>query len=154
MRSGDVFPLSAAIMMALMLAPSIAIAHHSFAPHFDSTRRVNISGTVKEFDARNPHSYLHIATGNYSAGVLEQYVEQRGQPTKGLLHSASLTTIERLHIDAARQRLIVDVDVTDPEFYKQPLTPMTMEYSPSDLKIAPFKCAREGLTGMIRNAPK
>jgi hypothetical protein len=94
---------------------------------------------------------LVIETGNYSAGVLEQYVEQRGQPTKGLLHSASLTTVERLHVDPARQRLIVDVDITDPEFFKQPLARETMEYSPSDLKILPFKCSREGLTGTIRN---
>ena len=356
MRSGNEFPVSVAIMTALIIAASSATAHHSFSPHFDTSRRVNISGTVKEYDARNPHSYLHInavdengrtreyvceshgvtqltrigitpqlfktgtkltvtgpvsrhspymcffeiiewadgrtmnvngpggsqqtpppsklsprqdiygtwllapsrnrsaggqppamrlltpagekavasydpfkddpvfrcdpvavqrvwqapstpleivrdgadvvlhhewmdvrrvihmnmkthpkdgprsslghsigrwevgtlviETGNYSAGVLEQYVEQRGQPTRGLLHSAALTTIERLHIDAERQRLIVEVDVTDPEFFKQPLARMTMEYSPSDLKIAPFKCAREGLTGIIRNAPK
>jgi hypothetical protein len=355
MRSRSEFPVSAAIMAALMLAASNATAHHSFSPHFDTSRRVNISGTVKAYEARNPHSYLHInavdengltreyvceshgvtqltrigitpqlfksgtkltvngpisrhspymcffeiiewadgrtmnvngpggsqrtplpaklaqrqdifgtwllapsrnrgaggqppmqlltpagekavasydpfkddpvfrcdpvavqrvwqapstpleiirdgadvilrhewmdvrrvihmnmkthpkggprsslghsighwegdtlviETGNYSAGVLEQYVERRGQPTKGLLHSASLTTIERLHVDTAGQRLIVDVDVTDPEFFKQPLPRMTMEYSPSDLKIASFKCAREGLTGTIRNAPK
>jgi hypothetical protein len=62
--------------------------------------------------------------------------------------------MERIHVDAARQRLIVDLDVTDPEFFKQPLSRMTMEYSPSDLKVMPFKCAREGLTGMIRNGAK
>jgi hypothetical protein len=97
---------------------------------------------------------LVIETASYSAGVLEQYVEQRGQPTKGLLNSAALTTIERLHVDSARQRLVVEVDVTDPEFFKQPLAPEVMEYSPSDLKLAPFKCAREGLTGTIRNGAK
>jgi hypothetical protein len=93
-------------------------------------------------------------TGTYSAGVLEQYVERRGQPTRGLLHSSSLTTIERLHVDLAHQRLVVDVDITDPEFFKQPPPRETMEYSPSDLKIQPFKCAREGLTGTIRNGAK
>ena len=97
---------------------------------------------------------LVIETANYSAGVLEQYVERRGQPTKGLLHSAALTTVERLRVDLERQRLVVDVDVTDPEFFKQPLARQTMEYSPSDLKIAPFKCTREGLTGTIRNPAK
>src|SRR5262245_25293472 len=35
-------------------------AHHSFAPHFDSSKPVNISGTIKSYEARNPHSYLHI----------------------------------------------------------------------------------------------
>jgi hypothetical protein len=78
MRSGNVFPLSAAIMMALMLAPSIAIAHHSFAPHFDSTRRVNISGTVKEFDARNPHSYLHINAVDENGRTREYVCESHG----------------------------------------------------------------------------
>jgi hypothetical protein len=93
---------------------------------------------------------LVIETGNYSAGVLEQYVEQRGQPTKGLPHSSAMTSVERIHVDQARQRLVVEVDVTDPEFYRQPLPRETMEYSASDLKLAPFKCAREGLTGTIR----
>jgi hypothetical protein len=97
---------------------------------------------------------LVIETGNYSAGVLEQYVERQGQPTTGLLHSPALTTIERLHVDAERQRLIVEVDITDPEFFMQPPARMTMEYSPSGLKIEPFKCAPEGLTGTIRNAAK
>ncbi len=97
---------------------------------------------------------LVIETANYPAGVLEQYVEQPGQPTRGLLHSAALTTVERLHVDAVRQRLIVDVDFTDPEFFKQPPGRNTMEYSPSNLKIEPFKCSPEGLTGTIRNAAK
>jgi hypothetical protein len=93
---------------------------------------------------------LVIETGNYSAGVLNQYVEQPGQPTKGLLHSAALTTVERLHVDAARQRLVVEFDLTDPEFFKQPFPRAALEYSPSDLKIEPFKCTPEGLTGTIR----
>ena len=97
---------------------------------------------------------LVIETGNYPAGVLEQYVEQRGQPTKGLLHSAALTTVERLHLDRTRQRLIVDVGFTDPEFFKQPPAHETMEYSPSDLKIEPFKCSPEGLTGTIRKTAR
>jgi hypothetical protein len=97
---------------------------------------------------------LVIETGNYSAGVLEQYVEQRGQPTKGLLHSAALMTVERLHVEAERQRLVVDFDMTDPEFFKQPVGRQTMEYSASDLKIEPFKCTPEGLTGTIRKAAK
>jgi hypothetical protein len=97
---------------------------------------------------------LVIETGNYSAGVLEQYVERQGQPTKGLLYSPALTTVERLHVDAERQRLVVEVDMTDPEFFKQPVGRQTMEYSPSDLKIEPFKCSPEGLTGTIRKAAK
>jgi hypothetical protein len=93
---------------------------------------------------------LVIETANYSAGVLNQYVEQPGQPTKGLLHSAALTTVERIHLDTARQRLVVDVDLTDPDFFTHPFPRATMEYAASDLKIEPFNCSPEGVTGSIR----
>jgi len=95
---------------------------------------------------------LVIETANYAAGVLNQYVEQPGQPTRGLLHSAALTTVERLHLDAARQRLVVDVDMQDPGFFKQPFPRATMEYAPSALRIEPFNCSPEGVTGTIRSA--
>jgi hypothetical protein len=93
---------------------------------------------------------LVIETANYSAGVLNQYVEQAGQPTKGLLHSAALTSVERLRFDAARQRLVLEVDMADPEFFKQPFPRSLNEYAPSNLKIEPFNCSPEGLTGTIR----
>jgi hypothetical protein len=93
---------------------------------------------------------LVIETANYSAGVLNQYVETPGQPTRGLLHSAALTSVERLHFDAARQRLVVDVDLADPEFFTQPFNRATTEYAPSDLPIVPFNCSPEGVTGTIR----
>jgi hypothetical protein len=93
---------------------------------------------------------LVIETAAYSAGVLNQYVEQPGQPTRGLLHSAALTSVERLHLDAARQRLVLEVDMTDPEFFKQPFPRATNEYAPSALKIEPFNCSREGVTGTIK----
>jgi hypothetical protein len=93
---------------------------------------------------------LVIETGNYSAGVLNQYVEQPGQPTKGLLHSAALTSVERVRLDAARQRMIVETELSDPEYFTQPFPRATLEYAPSALKIEPFKCSPEGLTGTIR----
>jgi len=97
---------------------------------------------------------LVIETASYSPGVLNQYVEQPGQPTKGLLHSAALTTVERLHLDAARQRLVLEVDMADPEFFSKPFPRATNEYAPSDLTIEPFNCAREGVTGTIKAARK
>jgi len=126
------------------------VIHMNVKTHPKDGTRTSLGHSIGHWEGDT----LVIETGNYSAGVLEQYVEQRGQPTKGLLHSASLTTVERLHVDSARQRLVVDVDITDPVFFKQPLPRETMEYSPSDLNIMPFKCSREGLTGTIRNAAK
>lgn len=93
---------------------------------------------------------LVIETGNYAPGVLNQYVEMPGQPTRGLLHSAALTTVERVHLDAARQRLVVEFDMKDPEFFTRDFEHSTLEYAPSDLKIEPFNCSREGVDGAIR----
>jgi hypothetical protein len=94
---------------------------------------------------------LVIQTGNYSAGVLNQYVEQPGQPTRGLLHSAALTSVERVHLDAARQQLVVEIQLSDPEFFTRGFDPWTLEYRPSDLKIEPFNCSREGVDGTLGN---
>lgn len=133
------------------------ILHHEWM----DVRRV-IHMNMKEHPKNGPrsslgHSIGHyegdtlvIETANYSNGVLNQYVEQAGQPTKGLLHSAALTSVERLHLDAARQRLVVDVDLTDPEFFKQSFPRTTYEYAPSALKIEPFDCSPEGVTGSLR----
>ena len=93
---------------------------------------------------------LVIETANYSAGVLNQYVEQPGQPTKGLLHSAALTSVERLSFDAARQRLVVEIDLSDPEYFKQPFPRSRNEYAASALKLEPFNCSPEGVTGTIK----
>lgn len=48
------------VVLLLLGASPAAVAHHSFAPHFDSERPVALEGTVIEFEARNPHSYLHL----------------------------------------------------------------------------------------------
>jgi hypothetical protein len=93
---------------------------------------------------------LVIETANYAAGVLNQYVEEQGKPTRGLLHSAALTSVERLHLDAARQRLVVEIDLKDPDYFTQPFQRSSLEYAPSDLKIEPFNCSHEGLTGTAK----
>jgi len=93
---------------------------------------------------------LVIETGNYAAGVLNQYVEQPGQPTRGLLHSAALTSVERLYLDAARQRLVVEISLKDPEFFTRDFESSTLEYAPSNLKLEPFNCSPEGVDGTIR----
>lgn len=122
------------------------VVHMNTKDRAKSGQRASLGYSVGHMDG----SALVVETTNYSAGVLNQYVEQPGQPTKGLLHSAALTTIERIHLDAARQRLVVDVDLSDPDFFTQPFPRATMEYAPSDLKIEPFNCSPEGVTGTIR----
>jgi hypothetical protein len=122
------------------------VIHMNMKTHPKDGKRTSLGHSIGHWEGDT----LVIETANYAAGVLNQYVEQPGQPTRGLLRSAALTTVERLHLDAARQRLVVEIDMTDPEFFKQPFPRATSEYSASDPKIEPFKCSREGLTGTIR----
>ena len=122
------------------------VVHMNVKTHPTDGKRGSLGHSIGHMEGDT----LVIETANYSAGVLNQYVEQPGQPTRGLLHSAALTSVERLHFDAARQRLVLEVDMADPEFFKQPFPRSTNEYAPSNLKIEPFNCSREGVTGTIK----
>jgi len=48
------------LVIAFVFAAVVpAFAHHPFA-RFDSTKTVVVSGTVKEFEWRNPHSFIQL----------------------------------------------------------------------------------------------
>ncbi|MFO1502600.1 MAG: DUF6152 family protein [Steroidobacteraceae bacterium] len=114
--------------------------------HAKAGKRNSLGHSIGHFEGDT----LVIETANYSAGVLNQYVEMAGQPTRGLLHSASLTTVERVHLDAARQRLVVEFQLRDPEFFTKDFDPSSLEFAPSDLVLEPFNCSREGVDGALR----
>jgi hypothetical protein len=126
----------------------------------DVVRTVDLS--TREHPANGPRTSLGhsigyfegdtlvIETANYSAGVLSQYVEEPGKPTRGMLHSAALTSVEHVSLDAARQRLVVEVWLKDPEFFTRDFDVARSEYAPSDLKLEPFNCSPEGVTGTIK----
>jgi hypothetical protein len=56
----------AVIAAALSVAP--AFAHHSFAI-FDQSKMLYLSGTVKQFELVNPHTWLHLAVANDKGDV-------------------------------------------------------------------------------------
>ena len=66
----------AVVTGALISAP--AFAHHSFAPHFDSSKPVSISGTLTMYEARNPHSYVHIQAVDENGKTQEYVCESHG----------------------------------------------------------------------------
>ena len=70
--------LRTTLAVGVSLGASDALAHHSFAPHFDASKPVSISGTVTEFEARNPHSYLHIAAVDENGKTREYVCESNG----------------------------------------------------------------------------
>jgi hypothetical protein len=62
----------------LIVAVAPAMAHHSFAM-FDNSKTITLTGTVKEFEWVNPHSWIHVAVLN-KAGVPEDWAFEMGSP--------------------------------------------------------------------------
>jgi len=58
--------------------PVLASAHHSFAPHFDADKPVSISGTIIEYERRNPHAYLNIRAEDANGRVTDWRCESHG----------------------------------------------------------------------------
>ena len=67
-----------AMLAAATSIATVAGAHHSFAPHFDIKKPVSIAGKVTEFEARNPHSYLHIQAVDENGRTQEYVCESHG----------------------------------------------------------------------------
>ena len=124
----------------------VRVVHLDTTDHPADGPRTSLGHSIGRFEGDT----LVIETANYAPGVLNQYVEQPGQPTKGLLHSAALTSVERLSFDVARQRLVVEIMLDDPEFFTQTFEPARYEYAPSDLTIEPFNCTPENPLGPVR----
>ena len=69
--------IALAVLAALGLVPYVASAHHS-AAMFDNTRVKDLSGTVKEFQWKNPHVWLQLNVQN--GDVKEEWSIEGGSP--------------------------------------------------------------------------
>ena len=65
-----------AALAVLLVAPA-AYAHHPFGAGFDSSKPVTLTGTVKEFEWRNPHSGIHL-DGRDGAGKTGEWLVELG----------------------------------------------------------------------------
>ncbi len=70
-----VLSLAAVAAVGLVAARMPAAAHHSSAPFYDDTKRVEAVGVVERFVFRNPHSFLFIRGDNGSGQTVEWEVE-------------------------------------------------------------------------------
>ncbi|MEO6042009.1 MAG: DUF6152 family protein [Croceibacterium sp.] len=64
--------------LALGVTAIAAQAHHSFA-EFDMTRKVTVSGTIRQFQWTNPHSYIQLMAKD-AAGKDIEYSMEMGAP--------------------------------------------------------------------------
>ena len=65
--------------MFALLAANAALAHHS-PVMFDQTQQVTLTGTVREFQWTNPHSYIQLAVTN-DRGQVEEWSLEMAAPT-------------------------------------------------------------------------
>ncbi len=56
------------ILVAIFFAGLPALAHHSFEM-FDSSKTITLTGTIKEFQWTNPHTWTWIEVPNDKGGV-------------------------------------------------------------------------------------
>ena len=84
--------VSAAALASLAMAGSPALAHHSFAM-FDREKQVTVTGTVKDFQYTNPHSWILIVVPGADGKSVEWGFESEGPSTllrNGVKHSSLL----------------------------------------------------------------
>jgi len=70
--------LAAAGAFALSLCVAGAHAHHSMAM-FDQTKKVTVTGTVRQFEWTNPHCYIQL-TVKGANGATEEWSMEMGAP--------------------------------------------------------------------------
>jgi hypothetical protein len=120
--------------------------HMNAKEHPKNVPRATLGHSIGRFEGDT----LVVETAGFTNGVLNQYVEQPGQPTRGLLHSAALTMVERIHLNPEGTRLVVEIDQSDPDFFTQAFPRATLEYAPSSLTLEPFNCSPGDADGPIR----
>ena len=72
--------LAAAALAALALGAAPALAHHSFAM-FDRSKEISISGTVKDFQYTNPHSWVIVTVAGADGQATDWGFESEGPST-------------------------------------------------------------------------
>src|SRR6185436_2040848 len=73
--------ICSAVLLMVLVAAVPAIAHHSFAAEYDSTKVVKLTGNVTRVDWQNPHAYFYIDVKNAETGRVENWAFEMGAPS-------------------------------------------------------------------------
>ena len=72
--------LAATIATAFLAAAAPAIAHHSFAAEYDSSKSITVTGEVVKLEWTNPHARV-VVNGPDEKGVKKDWDFELGPPT-------------------------------------------------------------------------
>ena len=67
------------VLAGLLVAGFPLLAHHSGAAEFDSTKKINLKGTVTKVEWTNPHVWIYMDVADES-GVVEHWQCENGAP--------------------------------------------------------------------------
>jgi hypothetical protein len=110
--------ISAIALRLVIAAP--AVAHHSFAA-FDLTTQKTVTGSVKQFDWTNPHTWIWVNVPNTQGGVdawgfegmSPNYLGRRGWTKKTLQPGDEITVTFRPLKDGSRGGMFVSAKRPD-----------------------------------------
>ena len=90
----------------LLMCGTVAFAHHSFAGSYIEDKLIRIEGTVKEFNIRNPHSFISLEVKQKDGSVVRWGGEWGGvtQLSQGGVDRFTLQVGDFLIIDGAPSR--------------------------------------------------
>jgi hypothetical protein len=64
----------------IMAFTTTVFAHHSISAEFDSTRRINLSGTLTKIAWGNPHSFFYLDVKDSKNGAVVSWACELGSP--------------------------------------------------------------------------
>jgi uncharacterized protein DUF6152 len=89
------------IFVVGLAIPRVVSAHHSFAAEFDSSKVVNLMGTVTKVEWQNPHTFFYLDVKDDS-GAVTNWALELGSPnglmrdgwTRNTLKIGDVVTVE------------------------------------------------------------
>jgi len=64
-----------AVLAAVYVTGSTAVAHHSFAAEFDVNKPITLRGKLTRVELVNPHGWIHVAVSNPDGSVTNWAIE-------------------------------------------------------------------------------